>query len=86
VVVSAHVGVRSRGWKRRATARIVRAHAGAEIDPRKPAIFVRRPCHGRHGQAIEFAGYTMQMLRDTLENWQSEFLQLEMVHVVRLPE
>ena len=29
-----------------------------------------------HGQAIEIAGYIMQMLRDTLENWQSEFLQL----------
>lgn len=29
-----------------------------------------------HGQAIELAGYTLQMLRDVLENWQSEFLQL----------
>jgi hypothetical protein len=29
-----------------------------------------------HGKAIEVAGYTIQMLRDTLENWQSEFLQL----------
>lgn len=29
-----------------------------------------------HGQAIEIVGYTMQMLRDTLENWQSEFRQL----------
>jgi hypothetical protein len=29
-----------------------------------------------HGQAIEVSGYTIQMLRDTLENWQSEFLQL----------
>ena len=29
-----------------------------------------------HGQAIEVAGYTIQMMRDTLENWQSEFLQL----------
>jgi hypothetical protein len=28
------------------------------------------------GQAVEVAGYTIQMLRDTLENWQSEFLQL----------
>jgi hypothetical protein len=29
-----------------------------------------------HGQAIEVAGYTIQMMRATLENWQSEFLQL----------
>jgi hypothetical protein len=29
-----------------------------------------------HGKSIEVAGYTVQMLRDTLENWQSEFLQL----------
>jgi hypothetical protein len=29
-----------------------------------------------HGQAIEVAGYTIQMMRGTLENWQSEFLQL----------
>ncbi|MFZ5674446.1 MAG: DUF6766 family protein [Pseudomonadota bacterium] len=29
-----------------------------------------------HGQAVSLAGYTVQMLRDTLENWQSEFLQL----------
>jgi hypothetical protein len=29
-----------------------------------------------HGQSIEVAGYTIQMLRDTFENWQSEFLQL----------
>jgi hypothetical protein len=29
-----------------------------------------------HGQAIEFSSYTIEMLRDTLENWQSEFLQL----------
>jgi hypothetical protein len=29
-----------------------------------------------HGQAIEFAGYAIQMMRGTLENWQSEFLQL----------
>jgi hypothetical protein len=29
-----------------------------------------------HGQPIEVDGYTIQMLRDTLENWQSEFLQL----------
>jgi hypothetical protein len=29
-----------------------------------------------HGQAVEIAGYTIQMMRDTLENWQSEFLQL----------
>jgi hypothetical protein len=29
-----------------------------------------------HGEAVEVAGYTIQMMRDTLENWQSEFLQL----------
>lgn len=27
-------------------------------------------------QPVELGGYTMQMMRDTLENWQSEFLQL----------
>jgi len=29
-----------------------------------------------HGQPVEVGEYTIQMLRDTLENWQSEFLQL----------
>ena len=29
-----------------------------------------------HGQSPEFASYTNEMLRDTFENWQSEFLQL----------
>ena len=29
-----------------------------------------------HGQPIVVSSYTVQMLRDTLENWQSEFLQL----------
>ena len=29
-----------------------------------------------HLQPIEVGGYTIQMMRDTLENWQSEFLQL----------
>jgi hypothetical protein len=29
-----------------------------------------------HGQPIEFRAYSMEMLRDTFENWQSEFLQL----------
>jgi hypothetical protein len=29
-----------------------------------------------HGQAVETAGYLNEMLRDTFENWQSEFLQL----------
>ena len=29
-----------------------------------------------HGQSIEFSQYLMEVLRDTLENWQSEFLQL----------
>jgi hypothetical protein len=29
-----------------------------------------------HGQPIVVGGYTLLMLRDTLENWQSEFLQL----------
>ena len=28
------------------------------------------------GQSIEFGGYFVEMARDTLENWQSEFLQL----------
>lgn len=29
-----------------------------------------------HGQAVEISGYAFEMLRDTFENWQSEFLQL----------
>lgn len=29
-----------------------------------------------HGEAPEFASYLHEMLRDTFENWQSEFLQL----------
>lgn len=29
-----------------------------------------------HHQPIEFADYFNQMMRDTMENWQSEFLQL----------
>lgn len=29
-----------------------------------------------HGQAAQLAGYLDEMLRDTFENWQSEFLQL----------
>jgi hypothetical protein len=29
-----------------------------------------------HGQPVEVSAYTVQMMRDTLENWQSEFLQL----------
>lgn len=29
-----------------------------------------------HGQVPEITGYLDQMLRDTFENWQSEFLQL----------
>jgi hypothetical protein len=29
-----------------------------------------------HLQPVDVSGYTIQMLRDTLENWQSEFLQL----------
>ena len=29
-----------------------------------------------HGQPIQVSDYTIQMMRDTLENWQSEFLQL----------
>lgn len=28
------------------------------------------------GHPVEFSGYALQMGRDTLENWQSEFLQL----------
>jgi hypothetical protein len=29
-----------------------------------------------HGQSPDFAAYLVEMLRDTFENWQSEFLQL----------
>ena len=29
-----------------------------------------------HGQPVAFSGYAIVMARDTLENWQSEFLQL----------
>jgi hypothetical protein len=29
-----------------------------------------------HGQPVEVGEYVVEMLRDTLENWQSEFLQL----------
>lgn len=29
-----------------------------------------------HAQPVQLSEYTVQMLRDTLENWQSEFLQL----------
>jgi hypothetical protein len=29
-----------------------------------------------HGQTVDVGGYLIQMTRDTLENWQSEFLQL----------
>lgn len=29
-----------------------------------------------HGQVPEIGAFTVEMLRDTLENWQSEFLQL----------
>ena len=29
-----------------------------------------------HGQTVETGGYLNEMLRDTFENWQSEFLQL----------
>jgi hypothetical protein len=29
-----------------------------------------------HGRPVELSGYVAQMGRDTLENWQSEFLQL----------
>jgi len=30
----------------------------------------------QHGAPIEISGYLEEMLRDTFENWQSEFLQL----------
>ena len=30
----------------------------------------------QHGQSPEFSAYTNEMMRDTFENWQSEFLQL----------
>jgi len=29
-----------------------------------------------HKQSIEFSGYFNETLRDTMENWQSEFMQL----------
>ena len=29
-----------------------------------------------HGEAIKASNYFIEMMRDTLENWQSEFLQL----------
>ncbi len=29
-----------------------------------------------HSQPVEVGSYTVEMMRDTLENWQSEFLQL----------
>jgi hypothetical protein len=29
-----------------------------------------------HGQPVIFSSYAIEMLRDTFENWQSEFLQL----------
>jgi hypothetical protein len=29
-----------------------------------------------HGEPVEVSQYLVEMLRDTLENWQSEFLQL----------
>lgn len=29
-----------------------------------------------HQQPLSFSGYAIEMLRDTFENWQSEFLQL----------
>jgi hypothetical protein len=29
-----------------------------------------------HGQEVAVGAYAVQMMRDTLENWQSEFLQL----------
>jgi hypothetical protein len=31
---------------------------------------------GEHGQRVEAAGYFNRTFRDTMENWQSEFLQL----------
>ena len=34
---------------------------------------VRYGTHTAHGQPIVVSGYTVQMLRDTLENWHSEF-------------
>lgn len=30
----------------------------------------------QHGQPAELGGYLVEMMRDTMENWQSEFLQL----------
>lgn len=31
---------------------------------------------GEHGQAVQVSSFLIEMTRDTLENWQSEFLQL----------
>lgn len=30
----------------------------------------------QHGAPVEVSGYLVEMMRDTMENWQSEFLQL----------
>jgi hypothetical protein len=30
----------------------------------------------QHGRTAELSGYFVEMMRDTMENWQSEFLQL----------
>lgn len=40
------------------------------------AWFVYVDEQNSHNQAIEVSKYTTQTLRDTFENWQSEFLQL----------
>jgi hypothetical protein len=39
-------------------------------------VCIRRRADIEHNQAIELSGYFNQTLRDTMENWQSEFLQL----------
>lgn len=38
------------------------------------SVFVRE--QQEHGQAVVFSEFAAEMLKDTFENWQSEFLQL----------
>ena len=38
--------------------------------------FAYRNEQGDHGRPVQVSAYVVEMTRDTLENWQSEFLQL----------
>lgn len=40
------------------------------------SYFVYQDEQAQHGQPFEWSGYTMVTLKDMMENWQSEFLQL----------